>query len=279
MDVVTEVRALVDELVGGKPDEVVQQRKNADGSTTAYVVRTSKSLLGRVHDLLEPGAAAPRDRPGKTPKKKPTAPIPVATDAFNVLVIAEAGIRELESLLRKALNLPATFGGDPRGTYRSPSFVHTAKAMHHVADLLDHLATANAEHPLVTGAPHDPEKPNARKPGRVLREVRAWHRAAMTIVGFRTEWARLRYAIVEDRETGKKTRKRVGCPYCKAQSLKQRPRDGAVVCCNPKCQTPSGERAEWSQDVLAGLRIALGVDRAPEPATDPAAPTPEGATA
>lgn len=266
MTPVDEVRELIDELVGGMTDEVVQTRKNEDGSATSYVVHTRKSLLGRVHDLLEPGAVEPRDRHGKGGKKQPTAPLPVATDAFNVLVIVESAVREIESLLRHALGLPASFDTDPRGVHRPHSFAHTAMSMRAVEDLFANLATAHPDHLLVAGH-GDPDQPKVRKPGRVLREVRSWHRQASTIVGFRQEWARLRYVAVAvigaDGKTTSRLR-RVGCPYCGSTSLKQRPRDGAVLCCNPKCKTPTDTRAEWPAEELERLGLVLTAEKKPE---------------
>lgn len=215
--------------------------------------RSTVALLERVAELVEPGSAAPRDPEGKPAKVGSAAhsPSPVTDGALHLLTDVHAGVRDLEARLflarfgetrparARVVHVhrsferhegPATPDGRPPGVWREhrevlagprvhrgDSAANTARALDALPDLLDGLPSSTA---VVDDA---------------LRSLRSWHSRARDLIGTRVRWTPLRGHV---------------CPYCELASLRQRPRDGALVCITPTCSTaPPDEpqvRPEWS---------------------------------
>jgi hypothetical protein len=172
--------------------------------------RTTAALLERVAELVEPGSAAPRDPDGK--------PAKVGSAAHSPSPVADGPLHLLTDVHAGVRDLELTarrargFGTWPRGD--SPA--NTLAALHALPDLLDGL------------------DPAATVVGDALRSLRSWHSRARDLIGTLQRWTPLRGHV---------------CPYCECASLRQRPRDGALVCITPTCSSaPPGEpqvRPEW----------------------------------
>lgn len=188
--------------------------------------RSSESLIARLRDLFEPGSEPFADDGRKTKRKAASAPSPVADRPFGLVMAIEAGARRLEAELRDALG----FGQIARHTTTQSSLA----ALRALPDLAEALPRA-----------HEVRVDVERTVGR-------WHRSALTLTGHRDRWPR----VTRFYDTDAEQLVVAACPYCSAQSLRQRP-DERVVCCTPSCRDPEGRRPSWKPDELERLGLVL----------------------
>lgn len=185
--------------------------------------RSNLPLLERVAELVEPGNDRPRDQNGGA--KKP-GKRPVAPSP-----VADGPLHLLTDVQAGARDLEATarrargFTTWPRGD----SAANTRAALEALGQLVAGL---------------DPGSTVALD---VLHSVKRWHMRARDLIGARQAWTPLRGHV---------------CPYCGLASLRQRPRDGALVCITPTCSTaPAGEpqvRPEWTFESYSTAALVIG---------------------
>ena len=173
--------------------------------------RSNLPLLVRVAELVEPGSAAPRDPDGK--------PARIGAAAHSPSPVADGPLHLITDVQAGVRDLELTlrrargFADLPRGG--SPRNTHQA---------------IRALPLLVDGLPR-----NLAPVEDTLQALQRWHSRARDLIGALQRWTPLRGHV---------------CPYCEYASLRQRPRDGALVCITPTCSTaPPGEpqvRPEWA---------------------------------
>lgn len=182
---------------------------------TLHVRRRSTPLLVRVRLLAAPGAEGPKGGERKYRPNLPAGRAPTSA-AFDLAAELEALARRLETAAREAL------GFEPRP--RPSTSAASVEALRALPSLLYGL---DAGHDVVD---------------RSTRELSSWHRKARLLLGDPrvTRWTPLRGHV---------------CPYCELPSIRQRPRDDALVCMTPDCVDAAGKRPTWPANEWAGSVI------------------------
>lgn len=119
--------------------------------------RSTRPLLDRVRELVEPGATGPTDELKQQQRKAPASPSPVTDHALNIVDDVERAGRDYEAAARHALG----FGRHPRGSSTRnsldalralPALLDALPADHELTELArDRLATLHARAATLTG--------------------------------------------------------------------------------------------------------------------------------